>query len=120
MVHLNSSFAEKSLGVLMSNKMIMSQQCTLAAKKANSLLGYIRQCYQQVKGGGPSPLLSTGGATLGLWSPVLGSPVQERYELTGASPVKGTEDDEGTGASLKWGKAERAGTVQPGDEKAQG
>jgi len=29
-------------------------------------------------------------------------------------------DNEGTAASLPWGKAERAGTVQPGEEEAQG
>ena len=36
------------------------------------------------------------------------------------SPAKGQWVDEGNGASLLWGKAERAGTVQPGAEKAQG
>ena len=51
--------------------------------------------------------------------PVLGSPVQEWYGHIGASAVKGHEDDEGTGVSLLWGKAERAGTVQPIEEKAQ-
>ena len=33
--------------------------------------------------------------------------------------MKSHKDDKGTGASLLWGKAERAGTVQPGEEKAE-
>jgi len=37
---------------------------------------------------------------------------------TGESPAEGHEDDEGTGASLLGGKAEGAGLVQPGGEKA--
>lgn len=51
--------------------------------------------------------------------PVLGPLVQEKHRPTAELPVQGQEDDEETEASLIRQKAERAGTVPSGEEKAQ-
>ncbi|PKU45744.1 hypothetical protein llap_3954 [Limosa lapponica baueri] len=40
---LESTSEEKDLGVLVDNRMAMSQKCALVAKKANGILGYIKK-----------------------------------------------------------------------------
>jgi len=53
---LESSLAEKNLGVLVDTKLNTSQQYALAAETANGIPGCSRQKYcQEVEGGDPSP-----------------------------------------------------------------
>ncbi|KAJ7418842.1 rna-directed dna polymerase from mobile element jockey-like [Willisornis vidua] len=40
---LQSPFVKKNLGVLVNNKLSMSQLCALVSKKANGILGYVRK-----------------------------------------------------------------------------
>lgn len=54
---LESSSTEKLLGILVDNKIPMSQQCVFVAKKANPLLGCVKKrVIEQVKRGSPPPL----------------------------------------------------------------
>ncbi|TRZ18492.1 hypothetical protein HGM15179_008642 [Zosterops borbonicus] len=42
---LGSSSVEKGLGVMVDNKLLMSQQCVLVAKNAKGILGCIEQSF---------------------------------------------------------------------------
>jgi len=59
-------------------------------------------------------------ASPGVLHPDVESLVQERHGPVGVHPDKGRKKDPRDGTPLLQGQAERAGTVQPGEEKARG
>ncbi|KAJ7398545.1 hypothetical protein BTVI_124088 [Pitangus sulphuratus] len=77
---MESSSVEKGLGVLVYNKLPMSQQCDLVAKKANDILECIREVIL--------PLYSASGVLC----PLLGSSVHDRHGVAGAGSSEGNKD----------------------------
>lgn len=71
---------------------------------------------QKVKMCDPSLLISTGEAAAGVLCPVLDSSAEERHQHPAASPPQSHKDYYETEIFFIWGKAERAGTVQPVEE----
>ena len=70
---LERSSAEKNLGVLVDDRLAMSQQCALAAEEANGIL----VCIKKSKGADYPLLLLSGQASPGVLHPVVGSLIQK-------------------------------------------
>ena len=83
---LERSSTERDLGVLVVNKLAMSQQCALGAKKAHRTLRCITN--SMASRSRDPPLLCPGEPTFRLLCPVLGSLVQERQESFRRSPAE--------------------------------
>ena len=73
---------------------------------------------QQDEGGDPAPLLCTGETSPGVPRPQVESSVQERHVSVGAHREEGYKYDPWDGTPLLWGQAEKAGALQPEEEKA--
>ncbi|KAK4820564.1 hypothetical protein QYF61_001627 [Mycteria americana] len=116
---IESSPAEKALGVPMDKKLDMSQQCALTAQKASHILGCIKRSMASRSREVILPLCSA-EASPRLLHPALEPSAQEGHGAVGAGPEEGHENDLRAGAPILRGQAERVRTVQPGEEKATG
>jgi len=104
---------ERDLGVLVDDKMTMSWQCVLVAKKANGILGCIKK---SVASRSREVLLSLYSALeycVQFWAPLF------KKDEKLLERVQCYKDGEETAASLLRGKVEGAGLVQPEEKKAE-
>ena len=95
---LKSSPAEKDLGVLFDDKLTMSQQCALAAQKANGILSSIRRGVASKVREGTASFCSAFVRPQLCSS--LGPPTQEGCGAFGEVPEEGHKYDQSAGTPL--------------------
>ena len=117
---LESSPAEKDLGVLVYEKLHMSQQSALAAQKADRILGSIRIGVASRDREVIVPPYKVPVRPHLEYCVQVRAPVHERQRAAGEGPEEGHRDDQGAGAPLLQRQAEGAVLVQPAEEKAAG
>jgi len=111
----------KNLGVLVDKKLSITQQCALTAQKANHIQGCIKRSMASRSKEVILPFYSTlVRPPPRVLCPALEPSAQERHGPVGTGPEEGHKNDQRDGTPLLSGKAERAGAVQPGEEKALG
>ncbi|GAB0206155.1 hypothetical protein GRJ2_003081100 [Grus japonensis] len=116
---IESSPEEKDLGVLVDEKLDMTQQCALAAQKANSVLGCMSSSVTSRSREGILPLCSALLRPPCSAASSSGVPSTRRTWSCWSECRGGHGDAARAGAPLLWRpQAERVGLVQPGEEKA--
>ncbi|GAB0188695.1 mitochondrial enolase superfamily member 1 [Grus japonensis] len=92
---LETSHAERDLGVLVDSKLNRSQQCAQAARKASCILGYIKHGIASRSREVIVPLC-TGVASPQVRRAVLGTTVQKGHKTIGEHPKEGNKDAQGS------------------------
>jgi len=96
---IESSSAERDLGVLIDERLDMSRQCALAAQRANRVLGCIKRSVASRSREVILPLCS-GDTSPGVLLSALEPSAQEGHGTVGAGPKEGYKNVPRAGASL--------------------